>query len=172
VDVAAQAQLELATLKLKHKEELDAKDIAHKSKMRALTKKHAYELQAKNQRIRDLERMLVDVESMAGDVGEEFCSLERSIKKSKSELEKTAAAAKESATDRLNRYKELQQQMLSLKSTLESERVLSQHHFITMSTEIEALKEQLQVANDDLDDACAEIHVSSKLCLIVIEQFY
>jgi hypothetical protein len=29
VDVAAQAQVELATLKLKHKDELDAKDIAH-----------------------------------------------------------------------------------------------------------------------------------------------
>jgi predicted nucleic acid-binding Zn-ribbon protein len=172
IDAAAQAQLEVSALKLQHKAELDAKDVAHKSAVRALTKKHSYELQAKNQHIRELERMLVDVESAAGDVGEEFCSLEKSMKRSQTELEKTATAAKESATDRLNRYKDLQQQMYSLKSTLENKRVLSQHHILTMTTEIETLKEEYQTANDDLDDACAEIHVSSTLCLIIIEQFY
>lgn len=146
------------------KHALDEKDISHSQTMASVKKRSAILIEQKTQRIKELRSGVKEMEELAFDVAAEHSEALKLAKESEEKERRTETTAK----NRLNDLKNMRDQNSQLKSIIEEDRETMQATILelmedneTMQEQLHMKKEELALAEHDLNEACEEIHVST-----------
>ena len=146
------------------KHALDEKDISHSQTMASVKKRSAILIEQKTQRIKELRTGVKEMEELAFDVAAEHSEALKLAKESEEKERRTETTAK----NRLNDLKNMRDQNSQLKSIIEEDRETMQATILelmedneTMQEQLHMKKEELALAEHDLNEACEEIHVST-----------